>query len=85
MQREPEPMWISQARPPWSAAVPTGHESLPPPKQLGALGPVCRCSHAETEGRCITEVIDISPGNLDSSLCFFQSSVSHDVLCIEVK
>ena len=27
----------------------------------------------------------ISPGNFDSSLCFFQSSVSHDVLCIEVK
>ena len=27
-------------------------------------------------------VIDISPGNLDSSLCFFQPSVSHDVLCI---
>ena len=24
-------------------------------------------------------------GNLDSSLCFFQSSVSHDVLYIEVK
>ena len=34
---------------------------------------------------CISEVIDISPGNPDSSLCFFQSSVSHDVLCIEVK
>ena len=34
---------------------------------------------------CISEVIDISPGYLDSSLCFFQSSVSHDVLCIEVK
>ena len=31
------------------------------------------------------EVIDISPSNLDSSLCFFQPSVSHDVLCIEVK
>ena len=31
---------------------------------------------------CISEVIDISPGNLDSSLCFFQSSVSHDVFCI---
>ena len=30
---------------------------------------------------CISEVIDISPGNLDSSLRFFQSSVSHDVLC----
>ena len=29
--------------------------------------------------------IDISPGNLDSSLCFLQPSVSHDVLCIEVK
>ena len=28
------------------------------------------------------EVIDISPGNLDSSLCFFQPSVSPDVLCI---
>ena len=33
---------------------------------------------------CISEVIDISPGNLDSSLCFLQPSVSHDVLCIEV-
>ena len=30
----------------------------------------------------ISEVIDISPGHLDSSLCFFQPSVSHDVLCI---
>ena len=34
---------------------------------------------------CISEVIDIPPGNLDSSLCFFQPGVSHDVLCIEVK
>ena len=34
---------------------------------------------------CISEVIDISPGNLVSSLCFFQPRVSHDVLCIEVK
>ena len=25
---------------------------------------------------------DISPGNLDSSLCFIQSSISHDVLCL---
>ena len=33
----------------------------------------------------ISEVIDISSGNLDSSLCFVQPSVSHDVLCIEVK
>ena len=32
---------------------------------------------------CISEVIDISPSL--SSLCFFQPSVSHQVLCIEVK
>ena len=25
------------------------------------------------------------PGNLDSSLCFIQPSILHDVLCIEVK
>ena len=31
---------------------------------------------------CISEVIDISPTNLDSRLCFFQTSISHDVLCI---
>ena len=29
-------------------------------------------------------VIDSSPGNLDSSLCFFQPSLSHDVLSILV-
>ena len=33
---------------------------------------------------CISEVIDISPGNLDSSLCFFQPRVSHDVLCMKL-
>ena len=27
---------------------------------------------------CISEVIDTSPGNLDSSLCFVQPSISHD-------
>ena len=32
---------------------------------------------------CISEGIDISPGNLDSSLCFLQPSVSHYVLCIK--
>ena len=31
---------------------------------------------------CMSVVIDISPGNLDSSLCFIQPSISHDVLCI---
>ena len=31
---------------------------------------------------CISQVIDISPGNLDSSLCFIQAGILHDVLCI---
>ena len=26
---------------------------------------------------CISEITDISPGNLDSSLCFIQPSISH--------
>ena len=26
-----------------------------------------------------------SPSNLDSSLCFIQPSIPHDVLCIEIK
>ena len=30
---------------------------------------------------CICEVIDISPGNLDSSLCFIQPRILHDVSC----
>ena len=34
---------------------------------------------------CISEAIDISPGNLDSSLCFIQPGILHDVLCIEIK
>ena len=32
---------------------------------------------------CISEVTDVYPVNLDSSLCFIQRSVSHDVLCKE--
>ena len=34
---------------------------------------------------CISEVIDISPGNLDLSSCFIQPSISHDVHSTEVK
>ena len=30
---------------------------------------------------CVSEIIDISPGSLDSSLCFIQPGISHDVLC----
>ena len=33
---------------------------------------------------CISEVNDISPRNLDSSLCFIQPSISRDVLCIKL-
>ena len=33
----------------------------------------------------VSEVTDISPGDLDSILYFIQSSVSHNVLCILVK
>ena len=33
----------------------------------------------------ISEVIDIFPGNLDSSLCFIQHGSLHDLLCIKVK
>ena len=28
------------------------------------------------------EIIDISPSNLDPSLCFIQPGISHDILCI---
>ena len=31
---------------------------------------------------CISEVIDISHCNLDSSLCFIQPSVLHEILCM---
>ena len=33
----------------------------------------------------ISEIIDISPGNLDSSLCFNHPEIWHGVLCIEMK
>ena len=31
---------------------------------------------------CLSEVIEISLCNLDSSLCFIQLGISHDVMCI---
>ena len=46
----------------------------------GSLVFLCFC-HKDC-AICISEVIDISPSNLDSSLCFIQPSISHDVLCI---
>ena len=34
---------------------------------------------------CISEVADISPSNLDSSLWFIQPGISDDILCIQAK
>ena len=36
----------------------------------------------ECGGICVSEVIDISSSNLDSSLCFIKSSILHGVFCI---
>ena len=33
----------------------------------------------------MSEVIDFSPSNLDSSLSFIQPGISHDVPCIEIQ
>ena len=33
----------------------------------------------------LSEVVDISPGNLDSRMCFIQLGISHNVHFIEVK
>ena len=35
--------------------------------------------------RTVSEVIDVSPGNLISSLCFIQPGLSHDVFFTEDK
>jgi len=43
---------------------------------------VGRCLTIWTIKEVISEVIDISPGTVDSSLCFMQPSISHDVLCM---
>ena len=34
---------------------------------------------------CIAEIVDISPGNFDSRLCFIQPGISHDIFCIKIK
>ena len=53
------------------------------PLSLSSRGPLVLLHFLpECSVICISEVIDISPSNLDSSLCFLQPSVSHDVLCI---
>ena len=46
----------------------------------GSLVPLCFCHKGG--GICISDVIDIFSCNLDPSLCFIPSCISHDVLCI---
>ena len=52
------------------------------PLSRGSLLPLCFLSLSSVI--CISEIIDISPGNLDSILCFIQSSISYDVHCIKL-
>ena len=49
------------------------------------VGLILNIQKTEIMASVYLSFIDISPGNLDSSLCFIQPSISHDVLCIEVK
>ena len=54
-------------------------------EQFGCVAGLAAAAVQDSGVICISAVIDISPSNLDSSLCFLQSSMSDDVLCIEVK
>ena len=49
----------------------------------GCLVPLCFLQKCGVI--CISEVINISPSNLDSSLCFIQPSISLEVHCIWIK
>ena len=85
--------------PPPSPYHPSGSSQCTSPKHpvsLSQLFTLLFCFHQEAlyffftfchKGGiiCISEVTDISLSNLDSSLCSIQPSISHDVLCIEVK
>ena len=69
--------------------MPESAKSAPAPKK-GSKKAVTKAQKKDGKKRkrshkescSVYEIIDISPGNVDSSLCFFQLSVSHDVLCI---
>ena len=64
--------WILSFKPTFSPSSFTFNKWLFGSSSLSAIRVVSSAS----------EVIDISPGNLDSSLCFLQPCVSHDVLCM---
>ena len=51
--------------------------------KIMASGPITLCNSGGVI--CISEVIDISPRNLDSSFCFIQPGIFPDALYIVVK
>ena len=53
--------------------------------KIMASGPVTSWQIDGETLETVADFIDISPSNLDSSLYFLQPSISHDLLCIEVK
>ena len=55
---------------------------FPSPLSNSSRGTLVHLRCHESGVICISKVIDILPGNLDSSLCFIQPRISHDVLCI---
>ena len=65
--------WMLSFRPTFSLSFCTFHQEA-----LQFLFAFCH----KGDVICISEVIDISPGNLDSSLWFTKPGISHDVLCI---
>ena len=50
--------------------------------KIMAPGPITSWQIDGERVETVADFIDISPGNPDSSLCFFQLSISHDILCI---
>ena len=56
---------------------------LPPAQQPG--GGWSRSRKPWLPVSCELIVVGLGQSELDSSLCFFQPSIPHDVLCIEVK
>ena len=68
--------WVLSFKPTFSLSSFTFNKRLFSSSSLSAISVVSYAINNQYQ------VIDISPGNLDSSLCFFQPSVSHDVLCI---
>ena len=67
----------------WMLNFETAFQSPLSPSSRDSLAPLHFCHYSVIFYIC--EVVNISPDNLDSSLCLIQPSISHDVLCIEVK